>query len=769
MREQATGGFIPFVETMWDGFIAGSHHKYMGDTFDSIIAQEKKRVIINMAPRHSKSMLGSVYLPAYFFGNFPQGKIIQASYNSELATGFGRQVREIVDSGPYQRLFRGVGLSPDSQAAGRWDTTHGGKYFAVGVGGNVTGMGADLLIIDDPHSEQEAALNNPDVYDKTYRWYMAGPRQRLQPGGTILIIMCMTGDTRVMLPDGTHKNLSDIRPGDRVATYENGELAESVVNNWRSSGFDSIFKIHTRSGRVIRANARHPFLVEREGVEEWVRLQNLRPGDRLVSLKGVTGDPEPRPDPDSAKPVKHENRTTAGIPEPSEGPSAITGSGRARHARKAGVTALFTRVAGVLRAIRKQTLPSTDPMLPVPDGSNTGTASPLSSTTPWWKSRVASAPSAGKNRQQATPVRIGTGNSASTTVMSLGAFADSFATTAISPLATEKRPKTFSEPLSTYEITTDEITQIESDGVEEVFDVEVDRTENFIANGVVSHNTRWHERDLTGRVLKDALEQAEGEEWELIEFPAILKEGEPDERPVWPEFWSLEELKALRRELPPQNWNAQYQQNPTGEEGAIVKREWWKIWEKEKPPHCSFTIQAWDTAFTAKTTSDYSACSTWGVFEHEDHRDPCIILLDSIKGRWEFPELKEIAHQQYMKWNPDSCIIEGRSTGNAMAAELRRRGLLVTEYTPSRGNDKITRVNSISDLFAQGRVFRPETRWAEELADDFASFPYGKNDDTVDAGTLALIRFRDGGFIALPSDEDFSSEPLHSRRSYGYY
>lgn len=770
MRENATGGFIPFVEATWEGFIAGSHHRYMGDVFDDIIGLNKKRVIINIAPRHTKSMFGSVYLPAYFFGHYPKGKIIQASYNSELATGFGRQVREIVDSGPYQRLFRGVGLSPDSQAAGRWDTNQGGKYFAVGVGGNVTGMGADLLIIDDPHSEQEAALNNPDVYDKTYRWYMAGPRQRLQPGGTILIIMCMTGDTPVLRPDGTETPLRDIRVGDAVATYEDGQVSTSTVNNFRSSGVDAIFKVSTRSGRSIRANARHPFLVRDHGGERWVRLKDLSVGDSLVSLMDARDHRDPRQNPENAKPVSHWIRTTEKTQTQSECQSDTTGSGSASSAARMSAMAMSSLVDSVGHVTRDSTnLESRHQKNCVSAVSSIDMGSPSQNTTQWLNHRTDCAPYVVSHRLTETREHTGAESYALITATIQEKFVDCCATTATLQSGTEKHLKISSEHLNTFEVTVDEIVSIEACGYEEVFDVEIDRTENFIANGIVSHNTRWHERDLTGRVLKDSLEQKEGEEWELIEFPAILKENEPDERPLWPEFWSMEELKALRRELPPQNWNAQYQQNPTGEEGAIVKREWWKIWDRKTPPKCSFIIQAWDTAFTAKTTSDYSACSTWGVFEHEDIREPCIILLDSIKGRWEFPELKEVAHQQYMKWNPDSCIIEGRSTGNAMAAELRRRGLLVTEYVPSRGNDKITRVNSISDLFAQGRVFRPETGWAAELADDFASFPFGKNDDTVDAGTLALIRFRDGGFIALPNDDDFSDEPLHSRRSYGYY
>ena len=130
-------------------------------------------------------------LPAWFLGNFPQKKIIQTSHTAELAVGFGRKVRNLVDSDVFTEVFPGVGLQADSKAAGRWNTNQRGDYFAIGVGGAVTGKGADILIIDDPHSEQEAAMaaTNPEIYDKVYEWYTSGPRQRLQPGGAIVIVM----------------------------------------------------------------------------------------------------------------------------------------------------------------------------------------------------------------------------------------------------------------------------------------------------------------------------------------------------------------------------------------------------------------------------------------------------------------------------------------------------------------------------------------------------------------------------------------------------
>lgn len=465
-REGAQKEFMKFVKEMWPGFIDGRHHKVMAKKFQEIAEGKIKRLIINMPPRHTKSEFASYMLPAWFLGRFPNKKIIQCSNTAELAVGFGRKVRNLVDSEQYAKVFPNVNLRHDSKAAGRWSTNHNGEYFAIGVGGTVTGKGADLLIIDDPHSEQEAKLAATDssVFDSVYEWYTSGPRQRLQPGGSIVIVM-----------------------------------------------------------------------------------------------------------------------------------------------------------------------------------------------------------------------------------------------------------------------------------------------------------TRWAKRDLTGRIVKSWIDK-DGEEWEIIDFPAILPSG----KPLWPEFWSLEELEALRLELPLSKWQAQYQQQPTSEEGAIVKREWWKIWEKDTPPQCEFVIQSWDTAFTKNERSDYSACTTWGVwYLNENPDDPQIILLDAFKRRMEFPELKETAFNHYKEWEPDAFVVEAKAAGSPLIYELRAMGIPVSEFTPSRGNDKIARINSVSDLFASGKVWAPGTRWAEEVIEEMAAFPNSDHDDLVDSSTQALIRFRKGGFIRLQSDEQ--DEPMSFRRKASYY
>jgi predicted phage terminase large subunit-like protein len=276
--------------------------------------------------------------------------------------------------------------------------------------------------------------------------------------------------------------------------------------------------------------------------------------------------------------------------------------------------------------------------------------------------------------------------------------------------------------------------------------------------------TRWSKRDLTGQILNNALKR-DGDEWEVIEFPALLPSGNP----LWEEFWSKKELEAIKAEIPVSKWEAQYQQNPTSEEGAIIKREMWKIWDKDQSPYCEYIIQSWDTAFEKNSRADYSACTTWGVFyrtNSEGREVPNIILLDAFKERMEFPELKRKAFDMYREWNPDSLIIEKKAAGAPLIYELRQIGIPLQEYTPSKGSDKIARVNAISDLFASGFVWCPDTRWAEEVMEECASFPNGDHDDLVDSTSQALLRFRQGGFIRLDTDEP--DEPVFKRKT-AYY
>jgi len=208
-------------------------------------------------------------------------------------------------------------------------------------------------------------------------------------------------------------------------------------------------------------------------------------------------------------------------------------------------------------------------------------------------------------------------------------------------------------------------------------------------------------------------------------------------------------------------------QDPTAEEGSIVKREWWGKWEGDVPPY-SYVIQSYDTAFSKKETADYSAITTWAVFTNEADGVENIILLDAKRVRLDFPELKKLAWEEYKYWEPDCVLIEAKASGTPLTQELRRMGIPVTAYTPSRGQDKIARMNSVAPIFESGMVWAPDTDFSEDVVEEMASFPYGDFDDYCDSSTMALMRFRQGGFLALKDDYDDTMEPLRKDRQVYY-
>ena len=467
VQEDGKDNFLDFVKHVYPDYKVGPHHEKLARIFEEIAAGKKKRVVVNIAPRHGKSELISYLAPAWFLGKYPQKKVIMASHTADLAVNFGRRVRNLVGSDAYRDIFPAIELQADSKSASRWGTNFNGEYFAIGVGGALAGRGADLFIIDDPHSEQDAKQGRADVFLPAWEWFQSGPIQRLMPGGAIIVVM-----------------------------------------------------------------------------------------------------------------------------------------------------------------------------------------------------------------------------------------------------------------------------------------------------------TRWSKLDLTGQIVNHMVKNEDAEQWEVVDFPAILPSG----KPLWPEFWSIEELLAKKASLDVRYWNAQYLQQPTSEEGALIKREWWNIWEKDDPPVCEFVIMSLDAAQEANTRADYNALTTWGVFFNEEVNNYNIILLNAVKKRLEFPELKKLVLEEYKEWQPDAFMVEKKSNGAALYQELRRMGIPVGEFTPGKGQDKISRVNAVSDLFSAGIVWAPEHRWAREVIEECNDFPSGANDDLVDSTTLALLRFRQGGFIRLPNDEadeDFLFK--YGRKKAAYY
>lgn len=720
------------IETEPKVFMVGPHHKKLAQLMDAVARGEKRRILISVAPRFGKSLMTSYLFPAWYLGQFPNRRVIMASHTGDMAVGFGRKVRDLIATPEYRSVFPDVELKADSKAAGQWSTNGGGEYYAVGVGGALAGRGANLVVIDDPFSEQVVMAGNTQVFEDAWSWFQTGPLQRLAPDGACLIIHCMVGDTQVLLPDGSAKNLREIQVGEEIATYDNGKITKAKVLNWKNQGPDKVLAIRMKSGIIVRANKRHPFLVQRGDNTEWVQSQHLKAGEHILRVTG----------------------------ENTKAWRALLRGAVSKLRAEGCAPRTTTRLDGLLvNALHRSTR-----VLGKIITSNIVTVSGWLSTRLCLQNKMAFALSADCHPDQ-TCASIGRTNCALITTTIREKFAACYATIVISLLGTGKQQQSYCQQLSTYSVTPDEIISITPDGEEDVFDIQVEGTENFIANGLVSHNTRWNKGDLIGRLQAQMAKDPETEQWDVVEFPAIFGEGE-EQKSLWPERWPLNLLLQKKAQMALTFWNAQYMQNPTGEEGALIKREWWMDWEKEDPPSCDYLIMSVDAAQETNNRADYTAWQMWGVW-YDDREVANLICLDAWKQRMEYTELKKNMLEEYKRWEPDTFVIEKKSSGSVLYQELRNTGVPVSEFTPGKGQDKIARVNSVSDIFASGLVWIPKSkRWAMEVIEECADFPNGDHDDQVDAMTLAVRRFRTGGFIRLDTDAKDEDSGWKRKRSY---
>jgi predicted phage terminase large subunit-like protein len=835
--QAARDDLIEFCKYMQPDYKVGRHHRILADMLMAIERGDKDRICVSLPPRHGKSQLVSLYFAAWFMGRNPGKKLMLVSHTTDLAVDFGRKVRNVIADPAYKALFPDTVLATDSKSAGRWNTTYGGEFYAAGVGSSIAGRGADLLVVDDPHSEQDILNGNFSVFEKAYEWFTFGARTRLMPGGSVAIVHCMVGDTPVLLSDGTERYLKDIRPGDMVASYADGELVSRKVLNWANQGPDHVYTVAMDDGNLIKANARHPFLVARNGGTGWVKLKDLRPGDELVSLMGagglslraarpggarsartassdietlralvqrlqrharasrtaVMGSLDRALRPANALPACPETATTGKIPVDPCVVRGTGGSGKAQSVPQTDAQVQRTRADCAPSTTAERTTnggrPRASAMMSVNAGTTTfapATESHSRNTHSCASCRAIAAPSARNNQLRSLVQRLGKKITRlrSTIAMIAGKCAACFAIHATSSCTVGRPSRRYTGPFSTSRIMS-----ITPDGVEDVFDIQVEGTENFIAGGVVSHNTRWSADDLIGRVIRDMTQREGADQYEVVEFPALLEVEEPDpdaepledgeqpmrlvQKPLWPEFFDLKALLRTKASMPAFQWNAQYQQNPTSEGAALIKREWWREWPTDTPPDCDYIIATLDAAAEAKERADFTAVTVWGVFFNEQEDMNQLILLYADKRRVEFPELKEMALEVYQEWEPDAFIVEKKSSGTPLYQELRRMGIMVQEYTPVRGsknnpNTKFARLNSVADIVKSGIVWIPQKRWAEELVEEVAGFPAAPNDDQVDCLIMALMRFRQGGFIRLPSDDTQEDNFLY-RPPAAYY
>ena len=317
------------------------------------------------------------------------------------------------------------------------------------------------------------------------------------------------------------------------------------------------------------------------------------------------------------------------------------------------------------------------------------------------------------------------------------------------------------------------------------------RTRLMPNGSIVIINTRYHEDDICGWLLNNEKNADTADEilhpWEVIKIPAWLDEQSskllnlPVGSSYFPEWKPEHVLKLDELEIKRHNgsryWQSLYMQDPTPQEGGIIKKGWFQRWPHKDPPECEFIIQTMDTAFSAKTTADYSVMQTWGIFETwevdsvgKERLIPQLILLGNIRGRFEYPDLRAKAQEEYEKHEPDAVMIEKKASGQSLLQDLRRAGLPVLEFTPDR--DKVSRATAATPFLESGRVWLPENKeWAFELIEEAIGFPNARHDDQVDAMVMAVLYMRDSWYVSHSDDPEYDEddEDVYKPSRKGYW
>lgn len=751
-----------YAQEMFPGMVLADHHQRIICALRNVEAGLCKRLLITAPPRHSKSLLVSEFFPAWALGRVPSRQIICATYGQELSRTFGRRVKTQITDDRYQAIFPGCRPLDDSSSADLIDTTERGRYVATSIGGSVTGKGANCF-----------------------------------PAGTM--IETNTGQACI-------EDIIDASKSIEVLSYDHrtDSTTYQPVRSISIRERQELYRITTSNGRVVEATGGHPVFVVGKGYIRTDSLAKgdrvlclLREGDRKVGTKSCASNSQREKAFFLFRSMrwawaewkslsmlgmwrayigKSRWSLLFGLLQKEDVPKKegeeCGKQSKAMRSMRENIQPLHEDGTDVLEALRGKTSLSKDEWFwkPYMEGQRDKEARGRNEEEkpvfvakedhrPGW-ALVRRLPIEGKN--PSSPCRFEPREQHRKQYDS---------SVRVLPCVSSQRGKSTEE---------DTISMVERTGRKEVvYNLQVEKNENFFAGGLLIHNcliiddpvkdreeaesstmrdktwdwytsvartrlqpggaiiimqTRWHEDDLTGRVIA----QAQDSEWDHLHLPAIDDDG----RALWPEWFSAQDMREIRREIGTYDFEALYQGRPVTRGGGMMQTANLGRYDMDAHPPMQRLILAVDTAAKTKDHNDYSVIALMGKAQDG------IYVLGIWRQRAEYPALKAAVRAQFEVYHPDIVCIEDSSAGVAIIQELRLDGGLPIKAVHAVA-DKVTRATPLSAGIECGRLKLPtRAPWLQELETEMGQFPSGKHDDQVDALALGYTELHMTGAAA---------------------
>lgn len=788
--KKARTGLLNFIKFTKTDYEVNWHHELVCNEIDGFLKDpERKRLMLFVGPRRGKSEIVSRRLPAYAFGLDPDKQIIATSYGADLASSMNRDVQRIIDSTEYKLVFPDTFLNSrhvKHMSKGSYVRTsdnfeivgHKGAYRSAGVGGGITGQGADL---------------------------------------------CFEAATKVLTKNG-YTPISELKVGDWVWSFNHdtrkSELAR--VEAVRSRRVSDVVQVETSGGRKMLCTPNHPFWTEERGYTRAEYLKN----DTVLIASGIPVSEKDDSNykllqlPQSIRKAEIRIREVFkkwkrrfllrtnmfSCPPCCEEQTEVQNLWEA--CKEKDFRLLLKRLQAKSKNFKRYFVSCLQQKHKAVESHNKILFDDLQGLSPLHSNeRQRESEVQRRNRQHLSSniSKDETFNKAEGqfSVYNLSASEEitySSYRREQEEQQSEESHNTMSQlPYSAPQVYKDSISSVSEYSGDEVtvYDIQVERNHNFFAEDVLVHNciiddplkdwkeamspvrkqavydwytstlytrlsaegkviivlTRWAEDDLAGRLLKEAEANPEADQWEVISLPEIF-EGDNehvhamDPRSegdlLWPSKYSAKNIAKVKASVGSKVWASLFQQQPTPGDGTTFKSQWFGYYKEL--PEFDYTMASWDCTFNDSSGSDFVAGTVWGVKGINKY------LIYLVNERLSFTNtLKEILKTCVMFPDLRGTIIENKANGPAILSVIESKIPRILKYTPT--DSKVARAEAVSPVFEAGQIFLPDMYYAKNretmpwiaqllpmFIDQFKAFPFGKNDDMVDSTVQFLLK-----------------------------